>query len=283
MKQNIIYALTCPDTGIVRYIGKSTVGLERPNKHKTKMSLIAQTHKNNWIKSLLAQNKTYGIKVLEECDSKEVLNEREMHWIKFYRDTGHNLTNATDGGEGSIGFRFNEKSKTQMSESAIKRGMPDKIKKHHWVRKEHKVENDQELKHCSDCSTFRLLSEYHKDKKQWDGLRPICKPCALARKNKYYTDHVVKMTPEELKQSYTDRKEAMSAGVKAAYENNPELRTKISQARSKPILRIDPQTNQVKEYPSALHAKEDGFHNTNIGVAIKKKALYKGFYWKFKA
>lgn len=283
--KNIIYGLTCPDTGIVRYIGKSSSGLARPNQHKSKSSLIGISHKNNWIKSLLSQNKVYGIKVIEECDSKEVLNEREIYWIKFYKDGGHNLVNSTDGGEGSVGFRFSEMSRQKMS--AIKKEWikqnPDKLNEIRQLMEIPNIEKDgKTLKHCSDCKTHVDITNFHKDRNRKDGLRTVCKPCARSRKNKYYSDNVQKLTPDELKQSYETRKDAMSKGLIEAYANNPELRLKASQSKSKPILRIDPNTNETKKYSSALEAKKDGFQNSNIGVAIKNRTLYRGYYWKFR-
>jgi hypothetical protein len=285
-KKNIIYGLTCPDTEMVRYIGKSTTGLTRPQRHKGKMSLIAKSHKNNWIKSLIAQNKIYGIKIIEVCDSKEILNEREVYWIKTYKDNGVNLTNSTEGGEGSVGFRFSEESKEKMSKIKKEwlKNNPEALNEIRQLMEIPNIEKDGEIyKHCSDCKEYVKIVLFHNDKNRKDGLRTICKTCACSRKNKYYSDNIEKLTPEQLKQSYESRKSAMSQGVKAAYENNPELRLKASQQRSKAILRIDPSTNQTKEYGSALKAKEDGFQNSNIGVAIKKRTLYKGYYWKFKA
>ncbi len=279
--RNIIYGLTCPDTGIVRYVGKSTTGMRRAQQHKTKTSLIPKSHKNNWIKLLLSQNKMYGIKVIEECESKEILNEREIYWIKFYKESGHNLVNSTEGGEGSVGFKFNEDSKQQMSESAKKRGMPEEFIAL-WKRKEYKEENGIKLKNCFDCRSYSPLENFHKDKNRWDGLRVICKPCALSRKNKYYSDNIQKLTPEQLQKSYETRKSSISNGVKEAYKNNPNLRLKASQARSKPILQVNPSTGEIKEFPSALNAKEAGFDNTNIWKAIKYNKLYRGFKWKYK-
>lgn len=41
-------------------------------------------------------------------------------------------------------------------------------------------------KTCSKCGEARPISEYHKNANSKDGLRPDCKPCALAVKKKYY-------------------------------------------------------------------------------------------------
>jgi hypothetical protein len=285
-KKNIIYGLTCPDTGIIRYIGKSSTGFARPKQHASKSSLIGISHKNNWVKSLIMNNKIYGIKVIEECDTKEILNEREIYWIKFYKDKGANLTNSTEGGEGSVGFRFSKESKERMSQQKKQwmKNNPNALNKVRQLMEIPNIVKDGKiLKHCSDCKNHIEINNFHKDRNRKDSLRTVCKSCACARKNKYYADNVEKLSPEQVKQSYESRKPAMSEAIKTAYQNNPELREKLSQRRSKSIIRIDPLTNETKEYQSALKAKEDGFQNSNIGVAIKKKAIYKGYYWKFKA
>lgn len=38
--------------------------------------------------------------ILEICSSREILNEREKYWIKYFRDKGHILYNISEGGSG---------------------------------------------------------------------------------------------------------------------------------------------------------------------------------------
>jgi len=53
--------------------------------------------------------------IIEICDSKELLNEREIFWIKFYnstdRKTGYNI--STGGNGGNLGKLVNEKISNQ--------------------------------------------------------------------------------------------------------------------------------------------------------------------------
>lgn len=50
----------------------------------------------------------------------------------------------------------------------------------------------------------------------------------------------------------------------------------------KKILRIDPITQETKEYESIREAERDGFHSTLISyVANGKRKLHKGYMWKF--
>lgn len=89
---------------------------------------IGQTSKNdpNYLGSgpvIMKAVKKYGrdsfIKeIIEFCDSRELLNEREIFWIKFYnstdRDTGYNI--STGGNGGNLGDLVNEKISRQSYE-----------------------------------------------------------------------------------------------------------------------------------------------------------------------
>lgn len=82
---------------------------------------IGQTSKNdpNYLGSgpiIMKAIRKYGkesfIKeIIESCDSKEMLNEREIFWISFYnstdRNTGYNI--STGGNGGNLGELVNEK------------------------------------------------------------------------------------------------------------------------------------------------------------------------------
>ena len=41
-------------------------------------------------------------------------------------------------------------------------------------------------KTCSKCKVQKEKTEFHVNKKAYDGLCPECKPCKLARNEKYY-------------------------------------------------------------------------------------------------
>jgi hypothetical protein len=96
----LVYGLTCPDTGEVRYIGRSSMGLERPKEHANRL-YREKTYKASWIRSLLQAGKSYGIVVLQECESVAETIQAEIVWIKKGRSAGWRLTNLTDGGEGA--------------------------------------------------------------------------------------------------------------------------------------------------------------------------------------
>ena len=98
----IIYGLTDPRSGDVRYVGKSSCGLKRPRQHDSDKVLKRETnrHKANWIHQLGAQGFRYGIKVLDAVVDAGMLPELERYWIAYGRSNNWPLTNLTDGGEG---------------------------------------------------------------------------------------------------------------------------------------------------------------------------------------
>jgi len=121
----LVYGLTDPRTGEVRYIGKSTVGLRRPRIHALPCSLHKGpgTHKNVWIKSLLREGVTPGIAILDTCPSADSLSQREIEIISMYKAAGANLTNGTRGGEGGS-FAKSAETRKRISES-VKRSRED--------------------------------------------------------------------------------------------------------------------------------------------------------------
>lgn len=126
-RRRIIYGLTDPKTGEVRYIGKSSSGMRRPRDHFTESSLKqhARTHKAKWIRKVHASGNACGIVVLEECMDESALNSAEIRWIAHGRAQGWQLTNATDGGEGVTGLRMSEETKAKLSAANKGRKLTD--------------------------------------------------------------------------------------------------------------------------------------------------------------
>lgn len=82
-----------------KYVGQTTQPLKkRFNQHaKSK-----KTHLGNAIRKYGVEN--FTIEVLEECYSREQLNEREIFWIAKLNCKHPNGYNLTDGGKGLKGF-----------------------------------------------------------------------------------------------------------------------------------------------------------------------------------
>lgn len=96
-----IYALVCPITREVRYVGKATDPLKRLSFHLSKRSLKSNSPKNVWIRSLLDRELKPVLIVLQRC-APENWAECERAWIVTFRMIGANITNISDGGEGVL-------------------------------------------------------------------------------------------------------------------------------------------------------------------------------------
>lgn len=95
-KRVFIYGLKDPESGVIRYVGKTKNLKGRFWRH---LHDNVKTHKGCWLNSLKRKDLVPTLEILENCLESEWV-EREKFWIKHYKDLGNNLTNATEGGEG---------------------------------------------------------------------------------------------------------------------------------------------------------------------------------------
>jgi hypothetical protein len=101
-REIFIYALIDPRNGAVRYVGQTVSIPRRVISHRRHALETTKTHKAAWIRSLLDAGYEPQIVVLETT-TVEGKDQAEKKWIQHYRDAGANLTNLTDGGEGTPG------------------------------------------------------------------------------------------------------------------------------------------------------------------------------------
>lgn len=90
-----IYALTCPDTGSVRYVGKANNHIKRFKSHISD-SRRRDTPVYRWIRKLSSQGKLPGVVLL--CHTWE-WRETERTIIAQYKSSGFKLLNVADGGD----------------------------------------------------------------------------------------------------------------------------------------------------------------------------------------
>jgi DNA-binding XRE family transcriptional regulator len=92
MKSNkIIYALCCPFTNSIHYIGKSTQGMTRPLEH------LKKSHSEKireWVIDLQTIGYSPIVKILEYVSAAEDLDFREKYWIQSEINKGSLLLNA---------------------------------------------------------------------------------------------------------------------------------------------------------------------------------------------
>ena len=114
--------------------------------------------------------------VLCECDTIEVLNEKEQFYIKEYKTFGKNGYNMTKGGCGSLGYVASDETREKLRKAMIGRKLTDewkqKISKAHIGKpksEKHRLSmmgrvgiNNLGKKHSEE--TKRKISEAHKGK-----------------------------------------------------------------------------------------------------------------------
>jgi hypothetical protein len=115
-KEKIIYGLVDPNLNKIRYVGRSSSGLWRPNAHRHPSRLSkGKTYCDRWIRKLLADGQDYSVVVLETAVVD--LNTREKYWVAYGKEQGWPLTNTTNGGQGWSGGHFTKEHRRKISES----------------------------------------------------------------------------------------------------------------------------------------------------------------------
>lgn len=90
-----IYALCCPNTGEVRYIGKANDSAKRLKSHLSD-SVRRDTPLYRWIRSLHKDGKLPQIQILAKVEDWK---KSEKRLIAEYRKNGARLLNVADGGD----------------------------------------------------------------------------------------------------------------------------------------------------------------------------------------
>ena len=120
---SLVYALVAKgNPSEIRYVGKTDS--ETPNRrlsaHLSQSRKLAnQTYKHNMIRKALADGDEILAIILESGLTSEEVIQREIFLIAYYREQGHRITNATDGGEGSSGRTTSEETKVKQSISML--------------------------------------------------------------------------------------------------------------------------------------------------------------------
>ena len=94
---NSIYLLSDPRTDTPRYVGVTKDLNQRMRGHLSNRK--ATTHRSNWINILIALGLKPVLTVLEIVPDYQ-REDAERAWILGFRQSGADLVNATDGGEG---------------------------------------------------------------------------------------------------------------------------------------------------------------------------------------
>jgi len=160
----IIYKITNNVNGKI-YIGQTKKALsQRIAEH------IKGNAKGNKTPVHRALNKygleSFTISVIDEADTKEILNEKEIYWIKFLNCKIPNGYNIADGGNGVVGYKHTKKWKKNQSirisgenNPAKKPGVGEKISKANTG----KHPSEETKKNMSKASKDKPKSKEHKE------------------------------------------------------------------------------------------------------------------------
>ncbi len=158
---NFIYGIFDPTNNELRYIGKTSIGLQRFRDHLSERELKNKTYKSNWLKGLLSKGLVPRFEIIEEAP-KEQLEALEIFYISYFKFLGCRLTNLTKGGEGCIGRVCKEETKKKIGQR-VKASFTEEKRKIYSERMKknyHKMNHGEEYK--------KRLSESHKKYKVID-------------------------------------------------------------------------------------------------------------------
>lgn len=113
----IIYILKDPESGAVRYVGKTCKTLKiRLWQHTGRATnRKSRTYCAKWIRSLLERGLKPGIEQIEIAFGDWAA--REAYWIAYYWAVGARLTNVTLGGEGAPGFKMSKEQRAKVKKA----------------------------------------------------------------------------------------------------------------------------------------------------------------------
>lgn len=121
MKKGYVYSLICPISKEIRYVGQTSRRLtERLRQHKNVWSKHT-SHRSNWLKKLKKLNLLSSLQIIliEECDI-DILNDREIYWIAYFKNLGYKLTNQVAGGLGTRDYKHTDETKKIIGEASKK-------------------------------------------------------------------------------------------------------------------------------------------------------------------
>lgn len=111
---SVIYGLFDPRKPLllweVRYIGQTTVAPRIRLIHHVSDAKRGDRYIDRWVRSLVREGVRPVIQVLETVEDSE-RHVRERAWIAEGKRQGWRLTNATDGGGGTTGFKASDATK----------------------------------------------------------------------------------------------------------------------------------------------------------------------------
>jgi uncharacterized protein (DUF433 family) len=114
----VIYGLYHPLTRELRYVGQTTLTLNRRlSLHLTTANLSKRRHLTAWLQQLKQVGLVPKIETLAVARSRVELDQLEIQLIAEAHLRGDHLTNHTEGGRGMSGFTLSVETRAKMSAS----------------------------------------------------------------------------------------------------------------------------------------------------------------------
>ena len=123
-KDIYIYALKCPVSNVIKYVGLSTTGIKRMEYH---YKCGSGTKIKCWIVSLRRKKQIFNVEYLEYFDfDGPHVDEAEIKWIKHFKDQGIELLNLDLGGRSDyLKYNSEEAKKLQSERAKQHNGTPE--------------------------------------------------------------------------------------------------------------------------------------------------------------
>lgn len=141
MNKVLIYTLSDPISGYVKYVGQTSKTLnERIKAHLKDAKYKKKNKRTTWINSLIKNSLEPVIELIDEADESE-WEFWEMYWIEQFKAWGFELKNGTIGGDGIKGYVFTKEDKDKMRGRILSKETRDKMsitrkgKSAHWNKK----------------------------------------------------------------------------------------------------------------------------------------------------
>lgn len=296
-----------------RYIGQTYSIKNRFYRHKNE--LLKNKHHNTHLQN--AWNK-YGIEnfefiILEYCDI-ELLNEREIYWIKFY-DSFNNGYNQTSGDIGCRGYKHTQSEIAKMISSrnpkvVIQLDMDLNIVKE-WesasqASKTLGVYKNAIINCCQKKNNVKSVKGfvwvYKEDFDNIDYNYYLIKSISIPKKVGQFDsnfnlikiwDSIHSISKEfpnssgSISQVCNHKRNSYKGFIWLFVDNNGKPidnydYTKIKVKRTQKVAQYDTSDNLIYIYKSIRDScNHTGFNKKSISNACNKNTIYKGFIWKY--
>lgn len=223
-----IYALVCPTSGDIRYIGKAKHLGRRLLNH---LSAARRRHDRtdhcvNWIRSLLTNDLRPSMIIVAEVPDGEDWQRAEIDAIAAYRAMGCRLTNSTSGGDGThdlppdVIAKLQARRRETLKDPVHVEGMRQRLIAQ-WKDPENRSKfmaalcSEENRKRIAECNRLRfadpIKAAEHSEKMRQLAARP----------------GINESRSDKMKAEYAD---PVRGARRRAVMANPEVRQKISES-----------------------------------------------------